>query len=545
MTEEPEIAGTPESPIPNTPLDEDTPLEIEVGGEAKSEPAAETDDVEMVPVPDKAAEDEELDDPLDVLDLDALAKSQRPENAVEYLPHTVDLRGTDDAAVLALFQASLERNGAAVFDALVRTPGSHENLLYRDIMEGSHEEKRIREFLGTLPAELRSSEALSNILKRGDEVVLKNTYSMTGKKVPKGETRVLTGPEAIVAFASAAVSSIEGKTSSAGSYRIMLHNSGVSLDLRVPTGNDFEILLQNCFAIDRDFGAVMGAHYFSYADAMIKARIYDFIYSLIVNSSYDSWNKKGMLWQVLKFPDLSPLVMSIAALIYRKGFEGFSFKCTRPIDAEHPVGCSHTETLTIDLLKMIVTRWPVLSQSSIEYLTKVRSASGAVFTLQDIIAYQKSLGLEGEEISFRGFTFTMRIPTFSEYLEAAQKFLSDISNEIEGDNSDGKYRMIGLRYIRSFIPWIEKMRYDQAEGGATESDEPGAIELILDRLGDLDDDGTFQNKLVEYVNKVQLTYVGYPATKCPTCGHIPNTPSGLMTIDPFTTFFTIASKSTM
>jgi hypothetical protein len=316
-----------------------------------------------------------------------------------------------------------------------------------------------------------------------------------------------------------------------------LYNSGITIDLIVPTSIDLQTLVFNCFNQDRQLGMSGGAHYFAYNDLVLKTKFLDFLQPLIINSSYVDWRKNGKLLSIIKLPDLMNIMATLAALCNKKGFDNFVVKCTRVPTDDHPELCRHVETLTVDIFKMIITRYSTLNKDAIEFLAAARN--GARHTAAEISHYQAKLGMEGERLTFGNFSFVMRIPSLAEHGEAGSKFMADIINEIDGDNTEGRVEQQGLRYIRTFLPWIASMEKKTASNGIAVTAEPRAIVRILERL-DQEDPDKLRDAFRQFINKTQLTYVGYPVTPCPSCSHVAETPSGLRTIDPFSAFFTLA-----
>jgi hypothetical protein len=329
------------------------------------------------------------------------------------------------------------------------------------------------------------------------------------------------------------------KGTNGGGYRIPLYNSGISIDVVVPTGNDIQTMITNCLLMDKEMGASQGAHYFAYYDLLYKDQILNFIKPLIINSSYTDWRKHGALWSVIKLPDLSALVTTIAALCYKDGFENFVTRCTREVTPEHPDLCRHTETFTASIFDMIVTRFSIMSKSSIEFMTASRQHA-ARNTLTQIAKYQSELGFEGEKIKVGDVTFVMRIPTIVEYQEAGREFISDIINEIQGDNTDGHYAQFGFRYMRVFLPWVGAIEGEGSNGEVFVTSDRKTILRQFEKIDRDDDNNELRDALRDYINRSQLTYVGRPALPCSACGHVSPTPSGMVTLDPFSAFFTQA-----
>lgn len=453
------------------------------------------------------------------------------EEVLEYPVDKIDLRGEVVDYLRKLLEDEELAIGSATLDQRVRTVGSWYNIVIRGILESRAEEVRIQDALSQI-VKLDSAKPLPKYLDENGKTLLK-TSAIKTKTPTAGQMKVLSGDDALMAFESISASP------RSGTYRVPLYNSGLTVDLLVPTGNDFQTLIDNCLKLDTELGGQLGAHYFAYADQLYKMQIISFLQPLILNSSYTDWKKPGKLWSIIKLPDLAALVMTLAAMCWKDGFDGFVTRCTRPRDETHKEGCHHTETITANLFDMVVTRFSAMNTEAIEHMVAAR-VGREKHSLTQIAKYQASLGLEGEEITFGNLTFTMRVPTVAEHLDAGSQFLADVMNEVSGDNTEGRYRHIGFRYMRTLLPWIATMEYKAEDGGGFRTSEPKVITRELERLDEMDKEGQTHKTFVDYINKVQLTYVGYPVIPCPSCGYTADVPSGMLTLDPFSTFFTIA-----
>lgn len=514
---------SPEDPsssenLPTTNDDDEIPLSVGEETPASNATVLEDDDASESLAAAISEAEQELDD--------------NPTNAIQYPEDKIDFRGEGLESLVELIRTRENELGAASLDANTRTVGSWENIVFRAILDPHGEEMRIQSALADLSPEDR--KAISSRYKDENGKTVLRTSSLT-QKIAAGETKTLTGDEALLAFEF---------QERGGGFRIPLYNSGITLDVIVPTGNDVQTLMTNCVANDRQLGTGLGAHYFAYNDLVYKTQIINFLKPLIVNSSYADWRKKDKLWSIIKLPDLVSLVATLAALCYKDGFDGFIVKCTRPVSQENPTLCAHTETLKVNIFDLIITRFAVMSKASIDHMVEARTGL-AKHSLSQIAKYQSELGLEGERITFGKVTFIMRIPTVNEHIEAGSRFIADIINEIDGDNTDSRYEQFGLRYIRTFLPHIASVEKKGDNEEVVKTSDARVITRELEKLSDLDEKGKIIEVLRKFIDKTQFTYVGYPVTQCSACGYIADTPSGMWTFDPFNAFFTLASRYMM
>ena len=512
---------SPETPLSeeSLPTTDDDEIPLSVGEEAPlvTEPLSDDDASEFVAAAISEAE-KELDD--------------NPTNEIQYPEDKIDFRGENLDSLVELIKVRENELGAAGLDANTRTVGTWENIVFRAILDAHGEEVRIQNALADLSPEDRG--AIASRYKDANGKTLLRTSSLT-QKLKAGETKTVTGDEALLAFEF---------QERGGGFRIPLYNSGITLDVIVPTGNDIQTLITNCTINDRQLGTGLGAHYFAYNDLVYKTQIINFLKPLIVNSSYADWRKKDKLWAIIKLPDLVSLVATLAALCYKDGFDGFIVKCTRPVSEENPKLCAHIETIKVNIFDLIITRFAVMSKASIDHMVEART--GIVkHSLGQIAKYQSDLGLEGERITFGKITFIMRIPTISEHIEAGSRFIADIINEIDGDNTDSRYEQFGLRYIRTFLPHIASVEKKGDNEEVVKTSDVRVITRELEKLSDLNNESKVIETLRKFIDKTQFTYVGYPATQCTTCGYTADTPSGMWTFDPFNAFFTLASRYMM
>ena len=496
----------------------------DVHGEVVADPLKDDDTIDLDAQGDVTSSEKETEIPQVLTD----------ENGKAIIP--IDLEcligvNLDHEKIVKLLDDREVELGLAEMDSRAQIKGSWENVLYSAAARMRTEQLRMQEALSNLSEEERAN-LVTRFRDEHGKVVL--GVSPLSKKIKPGETITLTAEDAQVAFDCRRFG---------GGFRIQLFNSGISVDIIAPTGIEVDTMMANCHFIERQMGAQMGAHYFTYADVLIKEQMMRFVLDHVTNSSFSEWSKDGKLASVIKLPDLDAIVTYMAAMTHPDGFDNFKVPCTRVKTQEDPRTCTHVETLKINVFDLAVTRKAALSTKSLEFMAETRTSKKHTFA--QVTEYQKNLGIDGEIVTVGDIRFCMRVPSIMEHLETGAQFLADIENEIEGDNTQGKYNQVAFRYMRSFAPWVQYVEAVGPGDGAIRSSDRIRIIRELDKLRDgvksEDDAASYTKKFASFVDRAQLTYVGYPSLPCPACGYAADTPSGMITIDPFSTFFTLAS----
>lgn len=431
-----------------------------------------------------------------------------------------------------IYDEHLARIGQAAMLSRIGVQGTYEHLLLSAIQDFSSETLRGQAALDDLST--KNLEQFKSVYDEVDEDTGKKIQigsSLIGKVPPKAG---LTGAAAVTQM----LASRKGKI-----RRIMLPNSGFSIDTRVPSPDEINTLIQRSRADTEEYGRMFGAHFYMYFDLILKQNIVDLLMSLVTISSLQNWQKPGVLLQYIKLADLSLIMTEIAHLMYPNGYDRFVHLCTRPVDHEHPEGCSHTISSKISVNHLVRTKFGKLSKEALFYLSKARNPAITV-SAKDVETYQSILGYDGQTIDFADFRFYLKSPSLTNYLEAGQVFNTELLNEISANNTKGIYEAIAFRQIRTFAPYIDRIvsLEDGEETQMVISDALG-ISMLLDQVVSEDDvEAGFIDKLTKFIGDTQLSAICYPAFTCPACGHTPHTDTGFFAVDPTLLFFTMAYR---
>lgn len=506
MTITPDVPADP-TPEPEPEAIVETPV---------AEAAPETDD-------DISVTPRESDDP------DAAGAAENPPDLD---PKLIPLYGCDVSALADIYNGRMAKMGVEKFTKSVYTAGSYDNLLHNLLATVHAEAERERSVFEAMSEVERAGTVPRYIDPTTGRVVMAAANVVS--RPTEGTTKMVSGKAAISAIMN---------VDKGGSIRVPLYNSGIAIDLLIPDNRELEDFMTACEEQDQRFGTMLGANYFAFSDQLYKARAIAFIQPLITGTSMQNWEKGNNLWTTVRLPDYIAILAWLAHIANIDGYTNFIDFCTRPVDAQHPEGCDWHEEKRIVISDMIRTRFPVMPKEAIDHMIAAIKTPGICHTEAQVKAYQAQFNFDGEVIEHEDALLTMKIPTVAEHLITGAQFLADIVNEVSADNTAGGYERMGFRYMTILGSWVQALER-RANGGGVKTEEREAINRYLEVLDDRDfklkrpDDESCRGKLDAFIKKVQLTYIGYAAAPCPKCGYVPDTASGMKTIEPFTTFFT-------
>lgn len=443
----------------------------------------------------------------------------------------VVLSGYEESDLNALYDARVRQVGVVQFVEMAEKAGTYENILVEALRNLTSETMRIQDAIADNP----NKDKLSPYMKD----------PATGKKVLRsawlrasssGENFTTGNPDYIAARMRA---SRENRKSI---KRIPLYNSGFALDVRAVNGDDiYNGLIRKCRLDNTKYGSLFGAHYYMYSNILLLQHFASFLLSIVVRANLENYEKAQVLLDGIYYPDIPYIFTQIASVMWENGYPEYAHFCTRPMDAEHPDGCSHHEILTLDIDDMLQVDFPRMNTAAVEHMTRAMTITNTVTKGQQ----QEYLGQFGfkQVIEFKDVRLTMRIPTLSDMLLYGEEFNKELTNEIQADNVKGIYDAIAFRQYRLYLPWIEQLAFVDSKGVVTSTTNVSAAiaELLDDVLTD-DPERELGKKIYDYINGVSLTNVGYEVFACPKCGYKPKTKSGFFTVDPCRTFFTQAVR---
>lgn len=453
-----------------------------------------------------------------------LKETKIPAEATPSGSGTIVLSEASPEQIDQAFKDAITALGAPAFMSRVLQTGSYENLLFYMATLASSE--RLRSLNAVLAIPKDELEDFQN-RKKVDAGMLADSYL----NPPKAAGGKLTG--------SLGAAVAVGASSPKNVRRILLMNSGFTLEIRAPTSDDCNMLLMQCGLAMNEYGRRIGAVYYAYFDLILKEHFIQMVIRLTVGASLKGWDQAGALLEMIKLQDLNHIETVTAALLYPEGWSGFRHICTREISPAFPTGCGHVTPMTLDLNATIRNQYAKLNAKAATHLAKARTL-GAEVTREEIAEYLKELGFDGRVIKYRNYTFKMKTASLADHLECGELFNKELMLSVDSKNHKDITTALKFRRLRMFLPSIQIMEVYSDDGEMTGwTDEKQIISDVLDGVSKNDDiEDTLFKDFITFMDESQLTSIVYPAFTCPECGNVPK--NEFIPMDAESTFFTLA-----
>ena len=321
--------------------------------------------------------------------------------------------------------------------------------------------------------------------------------------------------------------------------RCILINSGFSLDLMTPTVRMIADFIRQINNSKLRLGTLLGLPIYFFLDCVVKQEFLNLLKQIVNHSNLPNWSEGDTLAANIDLADLPALMTHVAALLHPNGFEGFRHACQRPVDADHPNGCDYVTTLTIDIGKLLQTKWELLGEDGRLHMRNALAKN--ILSMEEIELYRKSNNfLNGTVLTFGNKSIKLRSISILEHLEMANKFITTLTDTLKDPSQETLDLYMNPRSIQQIGFYIDSIIY---------KDDNTVIkdrEMIQQFLDYVQYEKGFKDEVVEPIVKAisdhQCTYPCYAVFECPKCGYTPKVPKGFYVVDPQRMFFTIALK---
>ena len=417
------------------------------------------------------------------------------------------LESMDKNAIIELLILRRKILGEEKYDASVETIGSYEDVLSTLLNEHSAEADRVRTAIDKIEDK---SQFASKLIRDGKTIL--------GNPVPNrssGKGVVLSGSDA-----KAALAIRTGRMK-----RIPLYNSGFFIDIVQPDLGMLNNFFNKAQTKTDSYGRKFGVYFYFFHSLMIEEAVVELIQPLIRNSTLKNWNKGETLLRNIKHSDLKLILNALGALMFPEGFN-YTHVCSN-LDGT----CTHYEEKVIDINKLVHHNYRKLTNANIITMQQQKEINQESLDL-----YQKQLGFDGKEIRHNSWGFTLKVPSIQDHLDYGRMFNGNLLNNTFVDNSSDIDRALLFSFYRVYTPYISKLTlYDENNEVDIITEDKEVIADTLAQLQESDKDSSISTALNSYISDTEISYLGYPSSTCPECGHIPK--SGYDTVDPLHNFF--------
>lgn len=443
----------------------------------------------------------------------------------------LNLQALDLDELTALVDTRSKKIGEQEFLRRTRETGTYENVLISLVETYSHEAARVLDFVGR--AALNEDSNFSyKLLGDNGKTRIGDSVIYSPKKIYK---EPLSGVEAQLAYMARKKGPVR---------RVMALSSGITLTVRAPVIYEISTFIRNITSEEVSYGRDAGVQYFSFADYIVKRCCIDFIKELIVDCSLKDWDtdNKQPLLKAIKLTDFGHIAMKIQELMYPDGYPNFQLACPNPDCAEV------TEPVTMSISEFIHHRFTSMPEKCIKFSETNRASSGTV-TFKDLNEYQKNLGFDNKTFDIDDYRYTFTVPSLWDYLEIGAVVVADIEADIHGSRDSDAFEAISSRALLTYLPWISKIEillYDEDPDVEPVvqmefSDINTLASILMDLIGNVEHEQQLTSTISDLIDESQITLICYAPKPCESCGYEIPTKSGMVSLDPVSSFFIQAS----
>ncbi len=305
-------------------------------------------------------------------------------------------------------------------------------------------------------------------------------------------------------------------------FQVPLWHTGMWITFKPPT--DAELIeLNRILMVDKN---ILGRYSYGLAYSNIVGYTADRLVDFALAHVFDYTAKTNeispeQLKSVISSQDIYPLLWGFICTIYPNGFQ-YQRACT-----DNPDKCQHVVEERLNLPKLlwvdnsVLTDWQKTHMSSRQSNIKDRaSVLRYKEELKSLSKKKVNIGNEGSEIYI-----TITSPSVSEYIDAAQLWISEITQSVEQAIStdatpEEKENLIEAKgmssSMRQYTQWIESIEFN---GNVIEDKETIAATLNVISADDTIRNNFFK-EIYDYINKSTISVVGIPKFNCPKCGAV-------------------------
>lgn len=415
--------------------------------------------------------------------------------------------------------------GAEVFVEKTKQAGSFENLLTLALYERSAESERALEAVERHVKRMQNPEKNFSDQLRDDEGKLVLTMG-----TPQAPATPGSGPKTVAGEAGR----LEFAKRRRGAVRrIPLYNTGFQIVVCAPTPDQLYTLINAMQSDFYTYGRDFGAHFHMYNDLLLKKAVVDMLSprsgGVTIQANFRAWDRGNNLIDQIRLHDLPHILTGLASTMFPDGYR-FKHFC------DHE-GCTHVEEHLIDVRKLIRHDFAMMPPACID---KMRFNNVDEANAEQTAEYRRQL--HGDTVvRFGDLGFRLQVPSLAGYLAAGDEFIASMLRETQASTKRDVLSAVAYRQNRIFTPWVKEVMYYKADGTVElQTPDPMVISEELMAVQLEDTSGVFDRQMMDFMADSQVSHICYPAFKCPSCGNVPKTRNGFLTVDPIRSFFTMS-----
>lgn len=328
--------------------------------------------------------------------------------------------------------------------------------------------------------------------------------------------------------------------------------SGVWLTLRNPSDSELNLLEETIRREKISLGRKTLGVAFNNQTVILVKHLFNFIKQHIYETNVkDLATREDVdIGDLMLITDLFPLFHLAGCTIYP---EGYPYKS--PCLNTEPSKCGGVVTEMLQLFKMFWNKDSSITPDMRRFMANPQQKH----TIKEIQAYQKEVAENCSEIIDDinpGFKVVARVPTINEYIDAGERWITEIASSIENtlgsDLSDSARNALiteqaRLTRLREYVHCFDKIIYTANEQVVEKRADIEAVFNVMSSNNDVVE--KISDALSSFISRHTLTVIGIPNYVCPDCKkqHNPevSTEHTLFTpVDPMNLFFTLRGRKT-
>ncbi len=311
--------------------------------------------------------------------------------------------------------------------------------------------------------------------------------------------------------------------------RINLYNSGFYVVLRVPSLVEINLVYNQIEEDMNEYGRMFGTVFYMYSDFYIKEILWDFIYSLVLDSNLKDWNRADRLKRGVSFQDFNQLLLNVGALMFGTGYD-MTYVCTNP-------KCKATKKVKLDLTKLQLTDFSKIPSDLLKTFHTAKAIS-----LDGVLKYQRELASAyNTNTIVGGYQLNLLIPSMADYLEHGARFNEQLLMSIQDiKNEDFVDQYFMYNYSKLYLPWISSVANMEDGEILFNISDKTVFDTVLDEIQASEEVNDFRIYMNKFIQQTMITQIAHLSEKCPKCELEPsNAVEGFIPFDAQHHFFNL------